>query len=115
MRAPICAGMWRPPRPPRHFLERLVRLPPREGALARALAADAGFVQYLWDAIRPCWHEVRIAISLAHTERGPYVIVDRAGRFITCLARGMHADPHRVVPRRTLYSVRERYDATRRW
>ena len=40
----------------------------------------------------------RVAFAIDDPREGPFVIVTREGRFVTCLGVGMHHD-HHVVPR----------------
>lgn len=80
-----------------HFLERLERLAGKhlEGALA--LYRDPEFVKMVLHEAKIADGADRIALSLNDIQRGPFVIVTRSGRFVTCLAEGMSIGAHTPV------------------
>ena len=78
-----------------HFLQRLDRVSVSHCELALGLYNDPELVALIVKASSLPEGCDRVAISLAPGDRGPFVIVDRAGRFITCLGEGMlpHGKP----------------------
>jgi hypothetical protein len=55
-----------------------------------------------------------VAISLADPERGPFVIVTRTGRFVTCLGEDMRVEPGTpVLTRQHLDSIVEKAEDIR--
>jgi hypothetical protein len=102
-----------------HFLSRLDRVTALEVDLALSLYRDDGLVKYVLAEARVPEQYERAAISLDHTELGPFVVVTRDGRFVTCLGRGMAPTNLFVIPRERLdgYAgkvqvLRERFEHT---
>lgn len=71
-----------------HFLERLDRVTRAQMEFALELYRDHEAVGYVIDHLRVPEAE-RIALALDDGDEGPFVIVTREGRFVTCLAKGM--------------------------
>lgn len=86
-----------------HFLERLERVNPDHQALALRLYREPAETRRVLDVI--CTDlglsdaRDRIAIALEDGGQGPYIIVTRSGRFVTCLAKGMKIDGMHTIPR----------------
>ena len=89
-----------------HFLERLERLSPEQVEVALALYRDSGLVQSLLRKLELPDSAECVAISLDDERDGPFVIVTRQGRFVTCLGRNM-----RVSASKTPVVSKERFDA----
>jgi len=73
-----------------HFLSRLVRLADDEIKLALALYHDSGWVREILRSTDLPDAAQRVALSLSDPREGPFVVVTRDGKFVTCLARGMN-------------------------
>jgi hypothetical protein len=104
-----------------HFLERLERLSTPETELALSLYQDPLLIRALLEQLRLPEGATRVALSLGDQERGPFVVVARDGHFVTCLAEGMSAGDHPVIPRgqldavvRRVTEIRYRFDAVRK-
>jgi hypothetical protein len=90
-----------------HFLRRLDRVADDHVELALTLYRDQELLkEVLGRAALPEGTE-RLAISLDDPKLGPFVIVTRAGRFVTCLGKGMRIDADKSLPLLT----KERLDA----
>lgn len=87
-----------------HFLSRLDRVSYDQMELALSLYNDPGAVKFILSNARLPDGAERVGISLAHPEVGPFLVLTREGRFVTCLAKGMRCDNHPVI-------TRERFDA----
>jgi hypothetical protein len=81
-----------------HFLERLDRVTRAQTEFALELYRDHEAVAYVLDRVNIPPDTDRIALAIDDVREGPFVIVTREGRFVTCLGTGMHHDLH-VVPR----------------
>jgi hypothetical protein len=81
-----------------HFLERLDRVTREQTEFALGLYRDHEAVRYVLDHVNLPAAAERVAIAIDDAREGPFVIVTREGRFVTCLGKGMHQD-HPVVPR----------------
>ena len=93
-----------------HFLSRLDRVSHDEVELSLGLYNNAPLVKHvLARAGLPPGAE-RVAISLDDRREGPFLIVTREGRFVTCLGRGMRHE-HPVVRRWQLDVLAERHEA----
>ncbi len=55
----------------------------------------------------------RVAISLGDPTNGPFLIVTRDGRFVTCLGEGMKVDDIPIITRGQLDTIAERHDELR--
>lgn len=88
-----------------HFLSRLDRVNRDEVDFALGLYRDPGLVRFLLARVNlPEGHE-RAAISLDDPREGPFLVVTRAGHFVTCLARGMSPGALPIVTRAQLASA----------
>jgi hypothetical protein len=81
-----------------HFLERLDRVTRAQTEFALELYRDHEAVAYVLDRVHVPPDAARVALAIDDVREGPFVIVTREGRFVTCLGAGMHHD-HHVVPR----------------
>jgi hypothetical protein len=81
-----------------HFLERLDRVTRAQTEFALELYRDHEAVAYVLDRVNLPEGATRVALAIDDPKEGPFVIVTREGRFVTCLGRGMHQE-HPVVPR----------------
>ncbi len=81
-----------------HFLGRLDRVTREQTEFALGLYRDHEGVRYVLDQVNLPPSAERVAIAIDDVREGPFVIVTRDGRFVTCLGKGMHQD-HPVVPR----------------
>lgn len=84
-----------------HFLQRLDRVDDRQAELALALYNDPALVRAALACASLPDQAERVAISLEHPTKGPFLIVTREGRFVTCLGRGM-CPRHPVITRAQL-------------
>ena len=82
-----------------HFLSRLDRVSMPQVEFALSLYNDAPLVSLVLQDARLPERVPRVALSLDHPERGPFIIVARDGGFVTCLGEGMSPAPHPVVTR----------------
>ena len=81
-----------------HFLERLDRVTRAQTEFALELYRDHEAVAYVLDRVNLPDGAGRVALAIDDAREGPFVIVTRDGRFVTCLGAGMqHELP--VVPR----------------
>src|SRR2546423_617293 len=103
-----------------HFLSRLERLEQPHVELSLALYRDPELVRFILQGVAFDGGSDRVALSLEDPERGPFVIVDRSGAFITCLAEGMVPSEVAIVSRDRLEgsavrlrTLRERVEAAR--
>jgi len=81
-----------------HFLDRLDRITRAQTEFALALYRDHEAVRYVLDHVRLPPEAERVAIAIEDPREGPFVLVTRDGKFVTCLGAGMRHD-HPVVPR----------------
>ena len=82
-----------------HFLSRLDRLNTREVDLALSLYRDPDLLRAVLQQVSLPEAAERVALSLADPQRGPFIVVTRAGHFVTCLAEGMSVGTLPVVAR----------------
>lgn len=88
-----------------HFLSRLDRVSAPQVELALSLYNDVGLLRYVLDRARLPEGAERAAISIDHPERGPFLVVTREGRFVTCLGEGMTPGDLPVVTRSQLDGI----------
>lgn len=81
-----------------HFLDRLDRITRAQTEFALALYRDHEAVRYVLEHVRLPPEAERVAIAIEDPREGPFVLVTRDGKFVTCLGAGMRHD-HPVVPR----------------
>jgi hypothetical protein len=88
-----------------HFLSRLDRVSMPHVELALSLYNDVDLLRYILGSARLPEGAPRAAISLDHPERGPFLVVTREGRFVTCLGEGMTCGDLPVVTRGQLDGI----------
>jgi hypothetical protein len=88
-----------------HFLSRLDRLALPHVELALALYRDDERLRYVLQEARVPEGAERVAVSLDDPHEGPFVIVTRTGRFVTCLGRGMRASNLPLITRAELDAI----------
>ncbi|MFI5297948.1 MAG: SEC-C metal-binding domain-containing protein [Polyangiales bacterium] len=91
-----------------HFLQRLDRVNDVQVELALRLYRDDGLLRYLFETAGVAESAGRVAISLDDDVEGPFVVVTRAGAFVTCLGKGMSPRPHPIVTRAALDTASRR-------
>ena len=103
-----------------HFLSRLDRVALPHVELALSLYRDERLLRYMFDRARVPENAERVALSLDHPEDGPFLIVTRDGRFVTCLGEGMKVSNLPVVTRGQIDAIatkvtelRERMEAAK--
>ena len=84
-----------------HFLQRLDRVDDRQVELALTLYNDPELVKATLARASLPEQVERVAISLEDPSEGPFVVVTREGRFVTCLGAGMR-QRHPVLTRAQL-------------
>jgi hypothetical protein len=93
-----------------HFLERLPqRVSPAQMDYALALYRDAELVRLVLEDPRVPADAARVAVALSPAGAGPYVVLERPGRFVTCLADGMRHDLP-IIPRERVQAHEHRRD-----
>ena len=75
-----------------HFLQRLERISLPHVELAMSLYQDPQLVGLLLDSANLPAGAEKIAVSLDDPVAGPFLILARSGRFVTCLGAGMTID-----------------------
>jgi len=88
-----------------HFLSRLDRLALPHVELALHLYQDHELVRFLLGRAHLPAGAERLALSLDHPEDGPFLIVTREGRFVTCLGAGMRPGDLPVITRGQLDAI----------
>lgn len=89
-----------------HFLQRLERVSLPQVELAMSLYNDSPLVHFILGTTRLPDSAEKVAISLAHPEEGPFLIVARTGHFVTCLGAGMRIGPEiPVITRQHLDAI----------
>lgn len=91
-----------------HFLSRLDRVSLPHVELAMSLYNDTPLLQCILDGLHLPDSTERVAISLGDPVRGPFLVVTRSGRFVTCLGEDMSPGSLHVVTRSHLDSLSER-------
>jgi hypothetical protein len=92
-----------------HFLSRLDRVSHDEVELSLGLYNNAPLVKHILARSGLPPRAERVAISLDDRSEGPFLLVTREGRFVTCLGRGMRHE-HPVVRRWQLDLLAERHE-----
>jgi SEC-C motif len=82
-----------------HFLERLDRVRRDQTEFALGLYRDHEAVKYVLERVHLPPDAARVALAIDDPREGPFVIVTRDGRFVTCLGVGMSPGVCPVVPR----------------
>lgn len=96
-----------------HFLSRLDRIDSSEVELALSLYRDHKLVREVLSHAKLPDGAERVAISLAHPEAGPFIVVARDGGFVTCLGKGMHPGALPVITRAKLDAISLRVEKLR--
>ena len=97
-----------------HFLRRLDRVSERHVEIALALYRDPVLVKAILGRIALPLGADRVAFSLEDASEGPFVVVTRDGRFVTCLAQGMHVGPETpIVTKAMLRATAVHFDVFR--
>lgn len=76
-----------------HFLQRLERVSLPQVELAMSLYNDSALVRFILHRAALPESAASVAISLDDPDMGPFVIVTRTGRFVTCLGKDMRLEP----------------------
>src|SRR5690349_8288009 len=82
-----------------HFLGRLDRVNDLQTELALTLYRDDDLLKTVLHSVELPGHAERLAVSLDDPVLGPFVVLTRTGRFVTCLAHGMRVADLPVVTR----------------
>ncbi len=90
-----------------HFLSRLDRLSVPHLDVALSLYRDDDLLRHILKTARVPEGMERVALSLADPVKGPFIIVTRGGKFVTCLGEGMVASNLHVIPRGQLDTITE--------
>jgi len=85
-----------------HFLSRLDRVARAHVEVALMLYRDDDLLRFILDRARLPEGVDRVALSLDDATRGPFLIVTRDGRFVTCLGAGMKPTNRMIVTRAQL-------------
>lgn len=85
-----------------HFLRRLDRVRDEHVETALALYRDEGLLREVLGRASVPERAERLAIALAPGKEGPFVVVTRDGKFVTCLGEGMTTGDLFVVSRERL-------------
>src|SRR4051812_17998654 len=88
-----------------HFLSRLDRVSLPHAELALGLYNDVPLLQFILRSAHLPESAARAAVSLDHPERGPFLVVTREGRFVTCLGAGMSPGDLPVITRGQLDGI----------
>lgn len=96
-----------------HFLTRVDRLNSQHAELALGLYRDHDLLRTLLKRTPLPEGAERVALALDDNARGPYVIVNREGRFITCLGQGMVVYDTPIVRRSQLDAIAQEMDVWR--
>ena len=88
-----------------HFLSRLDRVNLQETELALSFYRDPALLEAVINRSKLPERAERVAVSLSEGNSGPYVIVTRDAKFVTCLASGMDPGDLPVIPRAQLDAI----------
>lgn len=88
-----------------HFLSRLDRVSREHVELALSLYRDHDLLRFILTSVRLPEGAERVGISLDHPQEGPFLVVTREGRFVTCLGAGMSAGDLPIVTRGQLDGI----------
>lgn len=100
-----------------HFLSRLDRVSLPHVELALSLYRDEDLLRFIIESTKISTQIPRLAISLDDPTEGPFLVVTRDGKFVTCLGTGMSSGDLPVITRGQLdalgtkaHVLRERLD-----
>jgi len=96
-----------------HFLTRLDRLSIPHVELALSLYRDHGLLKVILDSAKVPDGVERVALSLADPQRGPFLVVTRDGKFVTCLGEGMSKGSLLVISREKVDGVATKVEVLR--
>jgi hypothetical protein len=96
-----------------HFLSRLDRLSNPHVELALSLYRDHDLLKFILDSVKVPDGVERVAISLADPQRGPFLVITRDGKFVTCLGEGMSKGTLMVIPREKVDGLATRVEVLR--
>lgn len=96
-----------------HFLSRLDRLSLPHVELALSLYRDHELLKTILDSAKVPDAMDRVALSLADPKDGPFLVVTRNGKFVTCLGEGMRKGSLPVITRETLDGVAVKLEVLR--
>lgn len=82
-----------------HFLQRLDRVTDQQVELALTLYRDEGLLQQVLASVELPDSVERVAVSLEDDVLGPFIVLTRTGRFVTCLAKGMQVSDLPIITR----------------
>lgn len=82
-----------------HFLQRLDRVNELQVELALSLYRDDALLKAVLGSVELPAAAERVAISLGDPREGPFVVLTRTGRFVTCLGEGMRVSDLPVITR----------------
>lgn len=88
-----------------HFLSRLDRVSAPHVELALSLYRDVDLLKYILSHARLPEAAERAAISLDHPTEGPFLVVTRDGKFVTCLGAGMSSGDLPIITRGQLDGI----------
>lgn len=88
-----------------HFLSRLDRVSREHVELALSLYRDHDLLRYVLASVRLPEGAERVAVSLDHPKEGPFLVITREGRFVTCLGAGMATGALPIVTRGQLDGI----------
>jgi hypothetical protein len=93
-----------------HFLSRLDRVSQSGVELSLSLYNDPELLRHILRNVRLPDGAERVAISLDDPELGPFLVVTREGRFVTCLGVGMRLYDAPVISRKQLDAITARVE-----
>jgi len=96
-----------------HFLSRLERVSDEHVELALSLYRDDQALRFILASVQIPERVERVAIAMGDTAQGPFLVVTREGRFVTCLGEGMTPNGLHVVPRSQLDALSQRVQVLR--
>jgi hypothetical protein len=97
-----------------HFLSRLDRLSLPHVELALSLYRDHKLLQIIIAAADIPENAPRVALSIADPVKGPFIVVTRDGKFVTCLGEGMKTKELPIISREKLDQVAKRVEVLRK-
>lgn len=96
-----------------HFLQRLDRVSDGQVELALTLYRDQELLREVLSRADAPEDAERLAISLDDPREGPFIVVTREGRFVTCLGAGMLVSGLPIVTRERLDAAAARVERMR--
>lgn len=96
-----------------HFLSRLDRLSTPQVEFALSLYRDHHLLAFIIDKARVPEASTRVAISLSDPVKGPFLVITRDGKFVTCLGEGMSPGDLHIVTRQRLDDLATKYQVLR--